>query len=180
TLVLRPDPDAEKLGAVGLDRDGRVRRLVHSGASQPPERTFMFTGVHVLEPAIAEHLPAAGCIVRRTYIPLLERGALLSGHVDCGYFRDLGTPTRYVGANAELVLGRARLPGIEPCASGVWIAPDAVVGTGCELGGGAVIGHRARIAPGVRVHRAVVLDGATVARDVSDAIVCPDGTVVPA
>jgi NDP-sugar pyrophosphorylase family protein len=180
TLVVRPAADAEALGAVGLDESGRVRRLVHRGAPQPSERTFMFTGVHVLDPLIAEHLPAAGCIVRQTYIPLLERGAPLHGHVDGGWFCDLGTPARYVGANAELVLGRARLTGIEPCASGAWIAPDAEVGPGCAIGGGTVVGHGARIAPGVRVRRCVVLDGALVDRDVSDAIVCPDGTAVPA
>jgi NDP-sugar pyrophosphorylase family protein len=180
TLVVRPDPDAEELGAVGLDGDGRVRRLVHTGAPQPRERTFMFTGVHVIEPDIVEHLPAAGCIVRQTYIPLLEQGAALHGHVEFGYFCDLGTPARYVGANADLVQGAVHLPGIEPCTGGAWIAPDAEVEPGCEIGGGAVIGHRAWIAPGVRVHRAVVLDGALVDRDVSDAIVRPDGSVVPA
>ncbi len=180
TLVVRPDQHAEKLGAVGLDESGRVRRLVNAGAAQPPERTFMFTGVHVLEPAIAEHLPTVGCIVRQTYIPLLELGAALHGHVEQGFFCDLGTPERYVGANADLVLGRARLPGIEPCPAGAWIAPDADVGPGCDIGGGAAIGHRARIAPGVRVHRTVVLDGARVERDVADAVVRPDGSIVPA
>jgi NDP-sugar pyrophosphorylase family protein len=180
TLLVRPDPEAERLGAVGLDEGGRVRRLVHAGEPQPPERTFMFTGVHLLEPAIAAHLPAAGCVVRRTYIPLLERGAALHGHVEPGYFCDLGTPARYLGANTDLVLGRARLPGIDLEPGEAWIAPDAEIGDGCVVGGGAVIGPRARIAPGVHVRRAVVLDGATVERDIGDAIVRPDGSLVPA
>lgn len=180
TLVLRADPEAETLGAVGLDGHGRIRRLVFAKDAAAAERTYMFTGVHVLEPEIGGALPENGCIVRETYIPLLAEGARLFGLPEEGYFCDLGTPARYLAANVELVTGSARLPGIDPPPGGVYLGAGAVVGRGADLRPGTVICDGAKVAPGVRLERAVVLEGAVARCDAEDAVVMEDGVVVPA
>jgi mannose-1-phosphate guanylyltransferase len=178
TLVVRGDPRAEDYGAVGLDDQDRVRRLVWAGDASTARRSYMFTGVHLLEPEIVEHLPDEGCIVRRTYVPLVEQGAPIFGLPDSGYFCDLGTPKRYLEANVALVTGRESLPGFEPPPDGVHRGHGVVIGPGCRLRPGAVIGDAARLAAGIEVERSVVLPGAEVARNLRDTIVASDGTAI--
>lgn len=175
TLVVRETPEAEAYGAIGVDKDGRVRGILSAGDGLAKT---MFTGVHVLEPAIGERLPERGCIVRATYIPLLAEGAPLAAMVDPGYFCDLGTPRRFLDANLDLVHGRERLEGLEAPADGVHVGRDVSFGTGAVLGPGAIVCDGARVAPGVRVEQSVVMEGAAVGADVSFAIVMPDGSVV--
>jgi len=53
TMVVRPDPDAERYGLVELDADDRVRRVSGQPPGAPgPLRPFMFPGLHVFEPTI--------------------------------------------------------------------------------------------------------------------------------
>jgi NDP-sugar pyrophosphorylase family protein len=180
TLVVRPDPQAEALGAVSLDIHGRVRRLLIAGDISSDLRTYMFTGVHVLEPEIGEHLPSEGCIVRKTYIPLLEKGMALGGCEDNGCWCDLGTLRQFLDANCALVKGSIRLSGFEPPKNGIFIGRDAVLGAGCQLKPGAIIGDNAWIAPKITVENAVVFQGARVEQDIFDAVVTSDGKVLNA
>jgi NDP-sugar pyrophosphorylase family protein len=178
TLVVRADPQAEEFGAVWLDADDRLRRLVWAGDPGAGNRALMFTGVHVIEPAIVNHLPTEGCIVRETYVPLLLAGAPLFGVEDSGYFCDLGTPRRYLDANVDLVTGCARLPGFDPPPDGVLVGDGAEIGERCQLRPGTVVGQGARLLPGISIGPAVVLPGAEVRRDTRDEIVLADGSVI--
>jgi len=165
---------------VGLDEGDRIRRLAWAGDPEAGPRVRMFTGVHVIEPEIGPRLPERGCVVRETYAPLVEEGAPVFGADDGGFFRDLGTPGRYLDANVELLTGRARLDDFEPPAGGVHVDPGARVGAGCRLGPGTSICAGASVSPGTSVERAVILPGATVERDFAGAIACPDGRIVEA
>jgi len=180
TLVLREDPQAETFGAVGLDDGDRIRRLVWAGDESAATRNLMFTGVHLIEPEIATSLPDDGCIVRQTYAPFVEQGAPLFGAVDDGYFCDLGTPERYLEANLALVTGAERLPGLEPPANGIHLGAGVEIGEGCRIVREAVIGDRARLAPGIALERSVVLDDAEVTADTADSIVAPGGLTIAA
>ncbi len=180
TLVVRRDAAAARYGAVGLDGDGRVRRLVWAGDADRVAESFMFTGMHLLHQDIGARLPDAGCIVRETYIPMLEEGIPFFGLPQDGYFCDLGTPARYLAANADLACGRARMADVDSAEGGVYIGADVSLGEGCRLRSGTVLGDRVRVAPGATIERAVVLEGATVSGDVSNAVVTSNGIVVPA
>jgi mannose-1-phosphate guanylyltransferase len=61
TLVVRPDPEARRWGAIDAPPEGgRIRGLLGDG-------DFMFTGVHVIEPSLLERVPDDGrehCIVK--------------------------------------------------------------------------------------------------------------------
>ncbi len=178
TLVVREDPRAEELGAVHVDESGRVRRIAGRGADRAGLRPLMFTGVHLIEPEIEEHLPRKGCVVRNCYIPLLESGARIGAWIDSGYFCDLGTCGRYLGANLDLVTGAERIAGFAAPDDGVLVAADARVDPSAELGAGAVVESGAELAAGARVKRAVVLPGAAVRGDLKDAIACPNGEII--
>ncbi len=178
TLLVRRDPDAEKHGPVGLDDRDMIRRLVWEGSAELGPRTHMFTGVHLIEPELFPLLPDEGCIVRKTYIPLVKKGAALYGAVDDHFFCDLGTPQTFIEANTALVCGRSSIRGYSPPPDAFQVDPEASDEPGCRLVNGTVIGKGAHIKAGVTVDGSVVMPRARVSSDVRDCIICEDGTVI--
>ena len=175
TMVVRRDPDAATFGAVEVDGGGRVRRLIGAGDPRDGLTPYMFTGVHVLEPEIGHLLPESGCIVRGTYVPLVREGGALGAFVEGSDFCDLGTPERYLDANADLVTGASRLAGFEPPPGGVYVGPGATIGRGCALGPGTVVERGALVADGVALERCLVQSGAVAERSACGVIFCEGG-----
>ena len=113
-----------------------------------------FTGVHVLSPALLDHVPddPFACDVnRRVYPPLLAAGqvrAVVAG----GYWNDLGTPERYLQANLDLLSGEApvALPGADPFAGAeargarVFVAEGASVDPSARLLGPVLVAAGSR------------------------------------
>lgn len=165
TMVLRPDPRAEQLGAIEIDAEGRVRRMLGApeGVDAPLE-THMFTGVHVLSPDAVALLPEEGCIVRSGYRLWLAEGRVVAGFVDASAWRDLGTPAEYLRAHLDLLDGTLAWPSVEATGGDVVIGPGAVVDEG------------------VRLERVVVWSGTHVTEPATDAILTPHArvTVQPA
>ena len=180
TLLLLPMPAGASFATVDLDAAGAVRRIAGRGAGPDVAlATWHFSGVHVLSPALLDHVPAEPFAVdvnRQVYPPLFASGAV-RGLVVSGYWNDLGTPARYLEASADLLAGRVPLarfrgadpwpgcelsPGAEPsrriCAArGARIDPAArlhgpvIVGEGAEIGCGAEVGPGVEIGAGARV-----------------------------
>jgi mannose-1-phosphate guanylyltransferase len=176
TMVLLPMPAGAAYAAVDVDAGGAVRRIAgHFGPGGGDDLTpWHFSGVHVLSGALLEHVPAApfeADVNRHVYPPLMESGAV-RGHVASGYWNDLGTPARYLGANLDVLAGRvplARFGAADPFAGtsrtapGVSVARGAQVAPGARLRGPALIGPGARIAAGAEVGpEAVIGAGAQV------------------
>jgi len=108
TLVVRADPEAERYGALELDSVGIVRRFLGKPADVDASlERRMFCGVHILSPAIFEHLPAARVfsITRDLYVPLVVSGAVLCGYDYQGYWRDVGTPDGLSAAREDVETG---------------------------------------------------------------------------
>jgi NDP-sugar pyrophosphorylase family protein len=188
TLVVRADPDAQKWGAVDVDEAaGRVRAIRGPGR-------HMFTGIHVVEPALLSMLPPAGFsdIVGQGYLPALARGEIIGAYVMDGYFWEHSTPERYLQGNFNLLegLGRPRhTPGpitgiaadaqVSPHATlrePFLVAPGAIIEAGAVVGPEVVLGRRAKVAASVRLERAVVWPDVLVDRAAKDTIL----TGVPA
>ena len=180
TLLVREDSVIESFGAVGVNADGRVERLVYGGKDGRHLKNFMFAGVHIVEPQLASLLPESGCIVRSTYIPMVNRKEAILAMPTEGYFCDLGTPSRYLSANIELVTGKTRIDGIYPPESGVYLGKGVYVDARAVLGPGTVLSDGVRVMGAVHLERVVVLENAIVDMSLSDAICTSDGTVVNA
>ena len=106
-------------------------------------------GTYVLEPRVLELIePGRAVSVEREVFPRLI-GDGLYARVDAGRWRDIGTPDSYLAANLE------RMPagGLVDASARVEPAADVT---------DSVIGPRARIGEGARIHRSVVLPDAVV------------------
>lgn len=190
TMILRPMPEGADYGAVEVDEGGLVARIAtHGRALSPGERvsSWLFSGIHVLSPAIFEMLPAEGmsCVNRQGQSRLIAGGHQVLAHVEAGgRWSDVGTHDRYLEANLDRLLGRYDLPPATGDAvegrPGVWIDPTADVSAGAELVGPCFVGAGVRIAAGAVVGpEAVILRGATVAGEVRAAVVVPGASVGP-
>lgn len=163
TMLLAPMPPGGGYAAVEADQGLAVRRIAgRFGPGGPGLSPWHFTGYHVLSPALLEQVPARpfDCDVNRHVYPPLMDGRV-RGHLDRGYWNDLGNPAGYLRAHGDLLAGRidrARFPGADPLAGlapggapGLWLGPGAVVEPGGVLCPPAVLGAGSRVAAGARV-----------------------------
>ncbi|MBN2340914.1 MAG: NDP-sugar synthase [Deltaproteobacteria bacterium] len=174
SMVVRKSSDAEALGAVGLDADGRVNRLVWAG-DQQNTNVYMFTGMHIVEPTLVERLPENGCIVRQCYIPMVEHDDALFGIVENTFFCDLGTPSDYLEAHLQIARGEVSLPGFVPQKDGNVISPSTQIAESAIVEN-SVIDDHVRVEKNIRVKDSVVMAGAVVTDNVTRKIVLSDGT----
>jgi mannose-1-phosphate guanylyltransferase len=168
TMVLAPYPKGATYGAVEVDKEFNVRRIAGRGAPPEPGLTRLhFTGVHIAGPELVARLPAEGesDINRTAYVRLIHDGAKVHGHLQRGYWGDLGAPPSLLRANLDVLEGRLPMqrfrPGADPFAElterapGVFVHPEARVDV--ELAGPVLIRERAQVAAGARIGPGVVL-----------------------
>jgi NDP-sugar pyrophosphorylase family protein len=199
TMVVRDDPDARRWGAIRVDASGRVVGILDARSPQPAEGTVserMFTGIHVIEPALLDRLrPEPSDVIRDAYIPALVGGARIAAHRLTGYFAEHSTPERYLAGNMALLREPALIPhppgpltGVDPrarVAAGAIvhapcrIAAGAIVEDGAEVGPEVVVGAGARVAAGARLRQAVVWPEVVVTGQLERAIATAEG-IVPA
>jgi mannose-1-phosphate guanylyltransferase len=197
TMLLRDDPAPERWGAIGVDETGRVVSILDAVSPRPAEGAValrMFTGVHVLSPALMDRLQPIFCdVIRDAYLPALLAGETIRAVTLGGYFAEHSTPARYLAGNLALLRDPSLLrdppgplAGVDPGArvaadarlvEPVRIAAGAEIEAGAQVGPDAVVDAAARVAAGARVKRAVIWSGATAAGEVSDAVVTASGVV---
>jgi NDP-sugar pyrophosphorylase family protein len=195
TMLLRDDPEPQRWGAIGVDAGGRVVSILDARSPRPPDGPVtlrMFTGVHLLAPALLDRLQPVFCdVIRDAYLPALLAGETIRAVTLGGYFAEHSTPERYLAGNLALLRdpGLLRDPpgplvGVDQAAeiassaqiiSPVRIEADSVISAGATVGPDVVVGSGARIAAGAQVRRAVIWSGATVGAgiDLADVIATP-------
>lgn len=116
SLVLRPDPDADRYGSLDVDEQGRIRRFLDTRSPMDwagPVRKLMFTGVQILEPRVFDYMdperPQKFSTTRQTYPRMLSSGEPLYGFQFDGFWQDLGTIERIRSAEQSLTSGQASL-----------------------------------------------------------------------
>jgi mannose-1-phosphate guanylyltransferase len=202
TMVLRADPRQDQYGQIEIDDAGRIRRILGQGKAEGRLRSLMFTGVHVIEPKLLDYIPpdVNTCINRYAYTKALGNGDALHGFVSEGYWADVGTPQRYLDANADALRQEIVLRHADPLAgfaltprkevgevvrmgedvelgADVRLVPPVILGDGTRVGDRAVVGPfcvvgpRVSIGKGARVSNAVLLDGAKVEGERRDVVI---------
>jgi mannose-1-phosphate guanylyltransferase len=183
TMLLRDDSDPERWGAIGADATGRVVRILDAHSPRPPVGPVtlrMFTGIHLLAPALLDRLQPVFCdVIRDAYVPALLAGETIRAVTLGGYFAEHSTPARYLEGNLALLRAPGLLrdpPGslvgvdaratIAPSArivAPVRIEAGAVIEADVQVGPEVAVGAGARVAAGAKVERSVIWRDVTVA-----------------
>jgi mannose-1-phosphate guanylyltransferase len=159
TLHLVTVDDARAYGCVPTDASGRV--LAFHEKMPEPVSNQVNAGCYVLERAVIDAIPAGAVVSleRETFPALLASGAVLTGHVDDAYWLDVGTPSAYVQASADIVRGVVTSPAYDATPAGFFADASAVVADGAVVGDGSALG------PGVHVAVGAAVAGSVVQRD---------------
>ena len=152
-------------GIVVTDEAGRIQRFVEKPKGQAPSNTAN-TQIYLFEPRIHDFIPPDVWydFGYNVFPELVARGEPFHGFTLPGYWRDIGSAEHYLAAHWEVMEGRlhAKIEG-EQITPGVWVGescdvhPTAqltapvVIGPGCRIGAGAVIGGATALAAGVGV-----------------------------
>jgi mannose-1-phosphate guanylyltransferase len=171
TIALTQVEDPSAFGVVPTDGDGRVLRFVEKPPPGEAPTDWINAGTYVLEPSVLDDIPSgrAVSIERETFPGLLDRQGRLFALPSPAYWLDIGTPAKYLEANADRLERGGGLSLIGPGAS---VAAGAAVDA-------SVLGAGAIVEAGAKVLRSVLFDGARVAAgaEVTDSVLAAGATV---
>ncbi len=172
TMVVRPYPRRSGYGAVNVDAAGNIREFTsnpkESGtlADEPsPLTPRLFTGVHVLEPAVIDRLPEGGpaCIKTDGYIRMINDGETVCAHLqEHGYWAEPSTPRKYLMAVRDLLGGKVslegfRAAGLVPFEDCEEVSPGVFVHRDASISDSALLKSPCWIGPGARLERRTVV-----------------------
>lgn len=168
TMVLREDKKVDQYGAISIDRERRIRQFLGfppvNGAKL---QKLMFTGIHLLDPKIFEHIPEGvfSNINRVTYPKLLEEKPVY-GYPFKGFWRECGTPEDYFQVNMELLkkMGSRQPAKMPRCRLilPVWIEEGSTFGKNTVVGPWVILGKGCQIGAGATISHSILWDGAVV------------------
>jgi mannose-1-phosphate guanylyltransferase len=161
TLHLVRVDDPRAFGSVPTDESGRVTAFVEK--SPTPVSDQINGGCYVFTRAVIDAIPVGRVVSveRETFPELLAAGAVVVGHVDAGYWLDVGNPATYVTASADLVRGVVPSPAVD-LPGEAWLGEGSEVVADAQVSGGSSIGPGALVRAGARVNGSVVMAGADI------------------
>jgi mannose-1-phosphate guanylyltransferase len=164
TIALTRVQDPSAFGVVPTDEDGRVLRFVEKPPPGEAPTDWINAGTYVLEASVLDAIPTgrAVSIERETFPGLLTADGKLYAMPSPGYWLDIGTPVKYLQANADVLAGRISTDGAAPPSGPALLGPGSSVAADAEVIG-SVVGPDGEVGQGARVVRSVLLDGARVA-----------------
>jgi mannose-1-phosphate guanylyltransferase len=197
TLALIPVEDPSAYGLVRRNADLSVKEFVEKPEADQIDTDLINAGAYILERDVLEIMAPAGTnisIEREVFPALVGRG--LYGFESSGYWLDIGTPHRYLQGTFDILEGNVDTEVGRLLKAAGWalvhgaavhgrVVAPALVGEGCEIASGAIVGGRAYLGTGVtvgegaHVESSVVLDGARIGArtTVSSAIIGPGAEV---
>ncbi len=184
-LYLTRVPDPRAFGLVPTDGE-RVTAFLEK--PQTPEEIVtdqINAGCYVFRRSVIDEIPTGRpvSVERETFPQLLAAGRVVVGHVDPGYWLDLGTPLAFAQGSADIVTGKVTSPALVGSPGESLVLPGAQVAG--ELSAGTTVGRDGVVGAGSQVAGSVLFDGARVGRDchiehsiIGAGAVIGDGTVL--
>jgi len=193
------DPSA--YGLVRCRDDRSVEEFLEKpGPDAVVDTNLVNAGAYILERDVLDGMAPAGSVIsieRDVFPTLVDHG--LFGYRAKGYWLDIGTPGRYLQATFDIMESSVttaigtrltEAPGARltdgATISGRVVGP-AVVGEGCEIedgavvGGSVVLGRGVKVCSGARIAHSVLMDGVTVGErtEISEAIISAGAEIGP-
>lgn len=161
TLVLKENHKREKFTMVEtlegcITKFGPHARPVSEAELRDVEHEIavplMFTGIHVVEPAIFDHIPRGkfSDTVTDIYIPYIKSGGKIAAHVAQGEWYELSTIPRYLDISLAMMRGRDTHFGRNCTLEGAASIEDSVIWDNVTIGDGATL-YRTIVADGVKL-----------------------------
>ena len=176
TIGLHPVEDSSAYGLVRCDEEGRVLEFLEKTGEEVPGE--INAGAYVLQRSVLDLIPAGRAVsIEREVFPRLV-GEGLCGLLLEGYWKDIGTPERYLQASWDILEGRVETE-VKATSPGRLVADGAEVDADARLGDRAVVSSGCRVEAGAELNEAVLLDGCTVGEGarVERSILAPGATV---
>jgi NDP-sugar pyrophosphorylase family protein len=178
TIGLVTADEVDQYGVVITDGEGRITEFQEKPPKGTERSKLVNTGIYVFEPEIFNYIPAAQFydFGKGVFPSLLEAGAAFYGmRLTGAYWRDIGTPSEYRLATADVLAGRVHLRGARtkglpsgaPLGDDLQILGDVRLGENVSIGrrvkitGPSVIGDGVRIGDDATIDSSIVWDGAT-------------------
>jgi mannose-1-phosphate guanylyltransferase len=202
TMILVPAEAGQLYGVVELADDRSIHRISGRPSTRPGRDGpgYTFTGIHLLEPEILDHIPPGipCCINKDIYPPLIEAGRAIHGFVHRGQWLEFGTPQLFLEGSFAMLRAGGDPPLTPPPGTdgpgdgeapppGTAVEPPFLLGPGCTFGegascaGGLILGARVELGPGSKLQRTIVHDDVRIGAGVElvDCLV-DSGVVLPA
>lgn len=179
TIGLVEREEVDQYGVVVLDSDGRITGFQEKPEPGTERSKLVNTGIYVFSPEIFDRIPADTFydFGKQVFPELLADGQRFYGY-DAGdaYWCDIGTPSEYRRASADVVNGAFSIPdtrpnGPDPTARiarsatidrNVWIGAHARIGENVRIIGPSVIGDGTVVEDGATIEASIVWEASTI------------------
>ena len=165
TLCLIAVDDTASYGVVPTSEGGEVEQFLEKSPGPAPTNRIN-AGAYLLERDVIEQIPAGRAVsIEREIFPEFV-GNGLYGYLAAGYWKDIGTPRRYLEGTWDLLAGviDSTLPERDETGSLVY---EGGLTSGAHIGPQAVVGHHCSVGSDSSVERAVLHDRVAVGADCS-------------
>jgi mannose-1-phosphate guanylyltransferase len=168
TILLTPVSDPSAFGVVPTDPTGKVLGFIEKPPPGTAPTNLVNAGVYVFEPSVLGRIPEgeAWSAEHQLFPEMVAEGAALYARATASYWKDIGTPHKYLEANLDALAGRFRSDSVRPVdgsvqGPGARVESSARVRASC-LGADSVVAAGATVEESVLLPGAVVSDGASV------------------
>lgn len=155
TMVLKPNFGREKFSMIKVS-GGCVKGFAgfpnsETGTSEIP---LMFTGIHILEPAVFDYIPRGvySDILPCFYNPVIESGGKIAAHISQGRWFELSTIKRYLDISLALLEGKSK---------GIFTGNQNRISNHAEVTD-SILWDNVTIEDGAKLYRTIVADGVTI------------------
>ena len=165
TLCLIAVDDTASYGVVPTAEGGEVEQFLEKSPGPAPTNRIN-AGAYLLDRDVIERIPAGRAVsIEREIFPELV-GNGLYGYLAAGYWKDIGTPRRYLEGTWDLLAGviDSTLPERDETGSLIY---EGGLTSGAHIGPQAVVGHHCSVGSDSSVERAVLHDRVAVGADCS-------------
>lgn len=182
TIVLTRVANPLQFGVVMTADDGKITRFLEKPTWGEVFSDTINTGVYILEPEVLDLVPVGEEFdFSKNLFPLmLERGMPLYGHINSGYWKDIGNLNDYQDAHLDILRNAVRMPLEGKKSYNAYVGegtvldatPDAIsgivlIGKNSKIHrdvilSNSVIGDDCEIMPGAVIRNSVIWNGASV------------------
>jgi mannose-1-phosphate guanylyltransferase len=162
TIALHPVEEPSGYGLVHRREDGEITDFLEKPEPEQIDTDEINAGAYLLERSVLERIPPdrAVSIEREVFPELIGEG--LYGIRLGGYWIDIGTPTRFLEANWDILNGRVETVVADGLDEPTLVGAGSEVSPEAELRPPCVVGRNCRIGARATVDRSVLLDGCVV------------------